>query len=78
LDTNRTFWLTVIGRLFDIIGSGFGPSAGQPIVIELVLITMPICSLIVMLSIMKTGAPIFDWRSRIAESLDLFLDEYIS
>ena len=34
------FGVTVVGRLFDIVGSGFGPGAGQPIIIELVLIAM--------------------------------------
>ena len=34
------FSVTVIGRLFDIIASGFGPGAGKPIIIELVLIAM--------------------------------------
>jgi len=34
------FGVTVVGRLFDIIGSGFGPGAGTPIVIELALIAM--------------------------------------
>jgi len=34
------FGITVIGRLFDIITSGFGPGALQPIIIEFVLIAM--------------------------------------
>ena len=34
------FSVTVVGRVFDIVASGFGPGAGQPILIELVLIAM--------------------------------------
>ena len=34
------FGITIIGRLFDIIASGFGPGAGQPIIIELILVAM--------------------------------------
>lgn len=39
------FGVTIIGRLFDIIASGFGPGAGQPIVIELVLVGMLLTAL---------------------------------
>lgn len=34
------FGVTIVGRIFDIVANGFGPGAGQPIIIELVLTAM--------------------------------------
>ena len=34
------FGVTIIGRVFDIVASGFGPGAGAPIVVELILTAM--------------------------------------
>lgn len=34
------FGVTIAGRIFDIVANGFGPGAGQPIIIELVLTAM--------------------------------------
>ena len=34
------FGVTIIGRVFDIVAHGFGPGAGQPVIIEFVLVAM--------------------------------------
>lgn len=39
------FGVTIIGRIFDILGSGFGQGAGAPIVIEVALVAMLLAAL---------------------------------
>jgi len=34
------FGMTIIGRIFDILANGLGTGAGQPVIIELVLVAM--------------------------------------